>query len=173
MEHAAVPGMTREETLEDWVNAYSDCLLKTCFLELGDRALAQDALQDTFFKAWKAMERFERQQVRNVRAWLLRIAINTCRDYRRGAWFRRMDFHQALEELPPGLLALPAEDRSLFLSLAGLPAPEKRLILLYYYHNLTLREAADILGMPKSTAAKRLRRAEEMLRQSLTGGDEP
>ena len=165
MEHAAVPGITREETLEDWVNAYSDCLLKTCFLELGDRALAQDALQDTFFKAWKAMERFERQQVR--------IAINTCRDYRRGAWFRRMDFHQALEELPPGLLALPAEDRSLFLSLAGLPAPEKRLILLYYYHNLTLREAADILGMPKSTAAKRLRRAEEMLRQSLTGGDEP
>ena len=164
MEHAAVPGMTREETLEGWVNAYSDCLLKTCFLELGDRALAQDALQDTFFKAWKAMERFERQQVRNVRAWLLRIAINTCRDYRRGAWFRRMDFHQALEELPPGLLALPAEDRSLFLSLAGLPAPEKRLILLYYYHNLTLREAADILGMPKSTAAKRLRRAEEMLR---------
>ena len=68
MEHAAVPGITREETLEGWVNAYSDCLLKTCFLELGDRALAQDALQDTFFKAWKAMERFERQQVRNVRA---------------------------------------------------------------------------------------------------------
>ena len=164
---------TREQALVQLMRLYGDSIKRMCGVYLRDMGMADDAAQETFIKAYDHIDEWLDGEINNEKAWLMRIAINTCRDYRRGAWFRRMDFHQALEELPPGLLALPAEDRSLFLSLAGLPAPEKRLILLYYYHNLTLREAADILGMPKSTAAKRLRRAEEMLRQSLTGGDEP
>ena len=39
------------------------------------------------------------------------------------------------------------------------------------YSNLTLQETADALGIPKSTANKRLRKSEELLKQSLTGGE--
>ena len=52
-----------------------------------------------------------------------------------------------------------------------LPDKYKQVVLLYYYSNLTLQDTAEALGIPKSTAGKRLKRAEEMLRHSLTGGE--
>ena len=55
--------------------------------------------------------------------------------------------------------------------IGSLPDKYKQVILLYYYSNLTLQETADALGIPKSTANKRLRKAEEILKHSLTGGD--
>ena len=61
MHHAAVPGMNREEKLKEWIEAYSDLILKTCYLYLSDRGQAEDATQDTWIKAWNHMEAFEDQ----------------------------------------------------------------------------------------------------------------
>ena len=44
--------------LEQWVEAYGNSILRTCFLYLADRALAEDAMQDTFVKVWRNMEQF-------------------------------------------------------------------------------------------------------------------
>jgi len=173
VEQAEVPGAAREMRLEEWVQQYADAILRVCFLYLGDRSLAEDALQDTFLKAWKAMDRFEKKGVCSEKAWLMRIAVNTCRDYRRGRWFRHMDISTALEELPPRLLAREAEDRALAMDVARLPDKHRQVILLHYFQNLTLQETAQALGIPKSTVYKRLVRAEEMLKSMLTGGDAP
>lgn len=171
MEQAAVPGAVCQARLEGWIGQYADAILRVCFLYLGDRDLAQDAMQDTFFKAWRAMDRFEKQGESSERAWLMRIAVNTCRDYRRGQWFRHVDFSRSLDDLPPRLIAEEAEDRAIYLDVARLPEKQKQVILLHYFQNFTLQETAQILGIPKSTAYKRLARAEQMLRQALTGGD--
>ena len=45
----------REALLTAWVDRYSDSLLRMCFISLRDWALAEDALQETFIKAWRAM----------------------------------------------------------------------------------------------------------------------
>ena len=45
----------REERLRGWIAQYSDAILKTCFLILSDRSQAEDAMQDTFLKAWRHM----------------------------------------------------------------------------------------------------------------------
>ena len=55
MMRAAVPSAIRQQILEGWVNEYSDAILRTCYLCLNDTGLAEDAKQDTFFKAWKSM----------------------------------------------------------------------------------------------------------------------
>ena len=172
MEQAAVPSAVREERLEQWINDYSDDLLRICFLYLSDRHLAQDALQDTFLKAWKSMAQFEKKQIRSEKAWLLRIAINVSKDYRRGKWFRHVNLARALDELPPRLVSVEMEDRALTMDVGNLPDKLKQVILLYYYENLSLQETADALGIPKATAYKRLKRAEELLRLELTGGEE-
>ena len=91
MERTEVPGMNREERLSRWVESYSDAILRTCFLYLSDQAQAEDALQDTLIKAWRHMGDYERKGVVNDKAWLMRIAINTCKDYKRTAWFRHID----------------------------------------------------------------------------------
>ena len=54
---------------------------------------------------------------------------------------------------------------------SNLPDKYKQLVLLYYYPNMTLRDTAEALGILKSTAGKRLKRAEEMLKHCLTGSE--
>ena len=171
MEHAEVPGAVRAKRLEEWVDAYGDAVLRVCFLYLGDRHLAQDTRQDTFLKAWKAMARFEKNGPGHEKAYLMRIAVNTCKDYRRLAWARHTDARTALEDLPPRLTARQEQDRALTMDVMRLPDKLEQVVLLHYYQNLTIQETAQALGIPKSTAYKRLVRAEETLRRALKGGD--
>ena len=107
----------RDETLAEWLEAYGDLINRTCCLILGDRALAEDAAQETFLRAWKSMDKFKGDA--SPRTWLTRIAINVCRNMRRTAWFRRNDRSVTPEELP---LPAPDEDRTLFLTVQQLPA---------------------------------------------------
>ena len=131
MERAEVPSMIREQRLSRWIEEYSDSILHTCFLYLSDQGQAEDATQDTWIKAWKHMNDFERQGIVHEKAWLLRIAINTCKDYRRSAWFRHIDRKQALDELPPQLVSVEPEDHSLTMMVMALPDRLKQVILLY------------------------------------------
>ncbi len=172
MEHAEVPGMNREEILRQWIDAYSDAILRTCFLYLSDQAQAEDALQETWIKAWRHMDDHGRIGIENTKAWLMRIAINICKDYRRTAWFRHIDSRKALDELPPGLVAVYQEDRSLSYLVMELPDRYKQVVLLYYFQGLTQRETAQALGISPAAVIRRLRSAEKLLKQSLTGGEE-
>ena len=166
MERAAVPSMIREQRLNQWIEDYSDSI----FLYLSDQTQAEDATQDTWIKAWKHMDDFERKGIANEKAWLLRIAINTCKDYRRTAWFRHVDRSKALDELPPQLIAVEPEDRTLTLMVMDLPDRYKQVILLHFFQGLTMQETADALGASQSTVHRRLKKAEELLKGSLTGG---
>ena len=172
MERAEVPSMNREQRLSRWIEDYSDSIMRTCYLYLSDQGQAEDATQDTWVKAWKHMSNFERQGIANEKAWLLRIAINTCKDYRRSAWFRHVDRARALDELPPQLVSVEPEDHSLTLMVMDLPDRLKQVILLYYYQGLTMLETAEALGTSQTTVHRRLKKAEEFLKVSLEGGVE-
>ena len=170
MDRAEVPSMSREQRLSEWIEDYSDTILRTCYLYLSDHSQAEDATQDTWIKAWKHMDDFECKKIVNEKAWLLRIAINTCKDYRRSAWFRHIDRKQALDELPPHLVSVEPKDHTLTLMVMELPDRYKQVILLYYFQGLTMLETAEALGTSQSTVHRRLKKAEELLKVSLTGG---
>ncbi len=157
--------MNRDETLAEWLHQYGDLINRTCCLYLGDRALAEDATQDVFLRAWKCMAQYEGRNNASPRTWLTRIAINTCRNYRRTAWFRRTDRSVTPEELP-----LPAqeEDRTLLLTVQALPDRYRQIIILRYYHGMSLEEAAKALGWSRSTAYHRLQKALKALRIDWT-----
>lgn len=171
MEHADLSNITREERLSNWIELYSDAILRTCFLYLSDRAQAEDALQDTWIKAWRHMGEYERKRVINDKAWLMRIAINTCKDYRRSAWFRHIDHRKALDELPGQFLQVNAEEDSLSLMVMELPDKYKQVVLLYYFQGLTQKETAQALGLSSSAVVRRLKAAHVLLKQFLVGGD--
>ena len=158
----------REALLTAWVDRYSDSLLRMCFISLRDWALAEDALQETFIKAWRAMPQYEHSPIRNERAWLSRIAVNVCRDVRRTRWMRHVDAAQALEMLPPSQLAVKPEDRTLLLDILAMPEKYRQVLILYHYQRLTMREVAQVLGADVSTVHARLKKAEGMLRRELT-----
>ncbi len=167
MEHAAVPSMNREKKLSEWIEMYADAILKTCYLYLSDLQQAEDAMQDTWIKAWKHMDDLERDHIRSEKAWLLRIAINTCKDYRRTAWFRHIDRQRALEDLPDRFTMTEPVDRSMTWIVMDLPDKYKQVVLLYFYQGLTIRETAEALDMSTTTVHRRLQKAEDLLKNAL------
>ena len=169
MESVPVPDASRENKLKRWVDTYADALLRTCYMYLGDMHLAQDALQETFFKAWRGMDQFERKQVQSEKAWLIRIAMNVCHDHLRSPWHRRVDRRMTPEELPPSMLAAPQEDRDLLIDISRLPDKYKQVILFYHYHEMTVQETAAALHIPAATAYKRLIKGRVLLKNQLTG----
>ena len=74
------------EWLERAIVSHEAALFRLCFAYLGDAALAEDAVQETFVKAYKSGDRTGGDG--REKAWLTRIAINTCKDMRKSAWFR-------------------------------------------------------------------------------------
>lgn len=149
------------QRLEEWIAKYSDSILRSCYIYLRDLSQAQDAVQDTFIKAWKHIHTFVGN---NEKAWLMRIAMNTCHDYYRSKWFRHIDMRRSLEELPPQLTAVLPQDHELLMDVYTLPEKLKQVVLLYYYQEMTLQEVADCLGINRSTVHKRLQKAHQLLR---------
>ena len=161
----------QEALLEQWMLAYENDVLRLCFLYLKDLALAQDATQDTFLKAWRNMRQFQGRGDCSARTWIMRIAINTCKDYRRSAWMKRVDARRALEDLPPALHPVTDAQRDLFLDVLALPEKYRQVILLYYYQDMSMEETAQSLGISRPAVARRLNKACELLRYDPEGGD--
>ena len=139
-----------------------------CFLYLHDLSLAEDATQETFFKAYKGLDRFRGEC--SEKTWLVRIAINTCKDIRKSMWFRLVDRHMTLDHFPAASIIPSVESISLTIEIANLPRKYREIILLYYYQGMNLHEIAQILGISSPAASKRLKQARHKLHLALEGG---
>ena len=154
------PGVSLEQLMAE----YGTVLLRTCCLYLRDYHLAEDAVQETFIKAARGLSRFHGES--SLQTWLIRIAINTCRDIQRSAWHRFVDRRIQADTLSP--LSAPAQpDDAVLPAVAALSTKYKDVIILRFYHNLTLSDIAAVLSVPTQTAASRLRRAKAKLRRAL------
>lgn len=164
MEFASVPS---ENRLREWISRYSDDVLRTCFVLLSDQSLAEDAMQDTFTKAWKNMSQFEGRENASPKTWLMRIAVNTCKDTLRSSWMRHIDRRQEIEALPLSIASCPEEKLALTQAIMALPPKLREIVLLYYYQDMSLRTCADVLGISAPTATRRLQQAQKKLRIQL------
>ena len=153
--------------LERIVNEYGDALLRMCFLYLKDHAMAEDAVQETFLRAFRHQDDFQGKS--SVKTWITRIAINVCKDMLTDPWARHRSDENLLDEatLEP---SFSSEDRYVISGkIANLPPKYKEVILLHYYQELKLSEIAEILGESEATIKTRLKRARDMLRSELKG----
>lgn len=154
---------TREQRVQQWMQDYGDILQRICFLYLSDASLAEDAVQETFFKAWRSIDRFEGRNGSSEKTWLTRIAINTCKDYYRSDWWRIRNKTRSLDDVPERLMSLAPEDKELFIDILRLPKKYKEVILLYYYQEMTQSEISEVLGISRSLVSHRLHKALKIL----------
>ncbi len=157
-----------ESALIRLMRQYEKDVLKVCTVCLRDLTLAEDATQETFFKAFRAMNRFRGDS--SEKTWLMRIAINTCKDIRRGAWFRHTDRSVSLDRLPEPSVPPQADSILVTMEVMRLPVREREAVLLRYYQNMTLAEVAQVLGISATAVTKRLKKAHEHLYPVLKGG---
>jgi len=145
-----------------------------CWLT-GDRADAEDLVQETYAKALKGFASFA--EGTNLRAWMFRILRNAFLNSRTGLAAQKTD---ALEDqevsvdeavshgVTPESLLLRAEDeKALFAALDSLPVTHREIILLCEVDEMSYREIAQVLDVPVGTVMSRLARARAGLRAAL------
>ena len=154
-----------EHTLNRLISQYHTPILRMCCVILRDPAATEDAVQETFLKAYRSLTTFRRES--SEKTWLTAIALNVCRDMRKSAWWRHMERRVTPEELP---IAAPQQDPdalALGQAIANLPEKYRDAVLLYYYQDMTLTEAAQALKTSPTTLSKRLAHARNLLRAEL------
>ena len=101
----------------------------------------------------------------------MKIALRTCHDIRKSAWFRHVDRRVTPDDLPPASVPFTAEEESLIVQVMQLPPKLRETILLYYYQGMNVNEIAETLGISHSSVSDRLGRARKTLRAVLEGRD--
>ena len=155
----------RQAWLDAAITRWEKPMLRLCFAYLGDAALAEDAVQETFFKAWKNYGRFRGEA--GEKTWLTRIAINTCKDLMKSAWSRNTDRSVTPDDLPEGSVSFDAQDDTVTRAVLALPRDMKEVTLLHWYQGMTLQEMAKVLRLPRSTVNYRLKKAKAILKEEL------
>jgi RNA polymerase sigma-70 factor, ECF subfamily len=139
---------------------------------LRDEYAAQDAVQDAFIEAWKSLpglrdpDRFD--------AWMRRLLVRACfRGTRRS---KRVDAVE-IRLTPADEPAIPGADLDVDIhdqlerGLARIPADQRAAVVLVYYLDLPLADAAQAMGVPLGTAKSRLNRATSALRAAIEADD--
>jgi RNA polymerase sigma-70 factor (ECF subfamily) len=142
------------------------------FRLLGDRDAMDDALQESYLKAFRALPRFAGDSA--FRSWLYRIVYNTCLDELRR--IRKMGLVpiESASNRPDGR-ADPGDTATEKIDLAAAVAsltPETRAaVLLVFVDGMDYRSATEILGVSRGTLASRLHRGRAQLRRALDTGE--
>ncbi len=153
---------------EELVQAYQSNLLRLCYLYLRDESLAQDAVQESFIKAYRAFDGFA--HLSNPKTWLTRIAVNTCKDMRKSSWFRYLYqavSFDAIAEIPNEGVQESGNHQELVTHIMQLPQKLREVVLLYYYQDINMVEIANILGISQQAVSTRLKRAKLALQKVL------
>lgn len=160
-----------QDNLERMVTQYGDCLLRMCCLYTGNLQSAEDALQETYIRAFKNMNNFRRQC--SEKTWLTGIAINVCRSYLRSEKIR-LNHIQPMQEtfdaeqIPNDKASEIIYDDTVLREIHMLKPKYKEVILMYYYQDMKAKEIAKILGISESSVTVRLSRAREQLKARLS-----
>jgi RNA polymerase sigma-70 factor (ECF subfamily) len=156
------------EAFSDLARASFARLFGAAKLILRDEGRAQDAVQEALVLAWKHIRALRDPDAWD--AWLYRLTVRAC--YRVARTARRQDVAELHIE-PPEVLGhdftVPLAERDrLGRELGRLPVDQRAVMVLHFYLDLPLTEAADILDIPVGTAKSRLHRGLDALRASLS-----
>jgi len=153
------------------VETYQRPVYNLCYRMLGDPQEAEDAAQETFWRAYQALNRYDQQ--RPFATWLLSIAAHYCIDQQRKRRFPTLALDLLPEETIPD--ATPSPEK-VFLELehqgqiqrllARLSPPDRAAIILRYWYQFSEEEIARSLSLSISAVKSRLFRARRELAQA-------
>ncbi len=160
------PGaLNRERDVREAYAAHAGELYGFAIRSLGDRGLAEEAVQETFLRAWRAGERFD-PQIGSLRTWLFAILRNVVIDLGRARAARPAvaegGVEPSVEPLEEALLAWQIEE-----AMRRIGDQHRRVLLETYYRGRPYAEVAEELGVPEGTVKSRVYYGLRALRVAL------
>lgn len=145
---------------------FADDVLRVSYFYLGDRSKAEDVTQEVFLRV---MERQPVLKEGSEKSWLLKVALNICRDQWRNAWTKRVILGSKRLEIIPAEDDLDnrTEKEALMQAIHSLPAEVREVFLLFYYQRYSIEEIASILDVQAGTVSSRLSRGRKKLKALL------
>ena len=146
------------------VEQYQRPVYNLCYRMLGNAQDAEDAAQETFLRAYKAMKRYDPN--RAFSSWLLSIAAHYCIDQLRRRRFKTVSVEElAVPDLPdraPGMearLSKKEEQARVRLLLDTLDPIDRATIVLYYWYDYSYKEICETLSLSMSAVKSRMHRS--------------
>ena len=158
---------------EEIVQRYQQIAFRTAYVITGSSADAEDAAQEGFVKAYRALDRFRLDA--DLRPWLLRIVANEARNRVRSSGRRHQLELRLTEGYRPGdaapspeAVAIASDERRRLLAMVNALSEEDRLVIASrYFLQLSGEETAVALGVAEGTVKSRLSRALARLRSRV------
>lgn len=158
--------MTEDEFITAY-DRYADAIFRHCFFRCFDRELARDMVQETFIKTWEYLA--AGKEVKNIRAFLYRVATNLLIDHSRKKKELSLDelkeqgFDPVTKDAREPLDFM--EVQVVLRALKKLPEIYRETVTMRYLQDLTPEEIGEILGLPANTVSVRIHRGIEQLRK--------
>jgi RNA polymerase sigma-70 factor (ECF subfamily) len=159
------------------VKRYQRLVYAFCYRMLGEREDAEEAAQESFVKAYYALDKF--RQDASFLTWIIKIASNTCIDISRARVKRSA---VSIDEIEGGNGSLPSgqlspeeqaveneESRLVRKAVLHLPERQRAAMVMFHFEEMSIREISQSLGMPEGTVKSDLHIAREILRGRLEG----
>ncbi|HBI71863.1 MAG TPA: RNA polymerase subunit sigma [Lachnospiraceae bacterium] len=159
--------------IENLIRQYGNDVLRTAYMYVKDSHTAEDIFQEVFIKVNQKLSTFEGNS--SIKTWIIRITINTCKDYLKSAWNRRvipmMEYQEDQIISDTDFDSVESQDTNDIIKTAvlSLPAKYKDVVLCVYYNEMTIAEAAIVLRVAEGTVKSRLSRARQKLKSALEG----
>ena len=158
-------------SLETLIGTYGNDVLRTAYLYVKDLHTAEDMFQEVFIKVNRCLSGFRGDS--SVKTWLMRITINTCKDYLKSAYHRNvvplMEFQENALTSENDFDEIERKETGKEIREAVMMLPElyRDVVVCVYFQNMSVAEAAAALELPEGTVKSRLSRAKEKLKESL------
>ena len=149
-------------TIEDVIDTYGDMVTRICIMNLRNSDDAKDCFQEVFIKLYKHGMIEDQDYLIH---WLIRVTINTCKDYRR-------IFYKKTINIEDVLIQDEKKDYVLLPVILDMPTRYKNVLYLYYYEGYKTDEISEILKMNINTVKSRLKRGREILKKKVGEDDE-
>jgi RNA polymerase sigma-70 factor (ECF subfamily) len=157
-----------ESAYEVLVGEHQQAIFRLAYLLLGDPGEAQDIAQETFIRAFRALDRFD--TTRPLRPWLMRITTNLARNQRRSVGRYLAALQRMVSADPDRFGSTNLDDnqkwehQALWESVKRLDRNDQEIIYLRYFMELSEAETAETLAIAPGTVKSRLHRALGRLR---------
>ena len=146
-----------------YLNAVYRCVFAYC----RSKENAEDATQNAFVKLFEADTEFADDE--HIKRWLIRTAVNECKDGWRSFGSRRIVSLEDIDKEPSYTQSeyTQSERKELPELLLKLPKNYRVVLHLYYYEGFSVKQTAEILGISESNAQNRLMRARKKLKELI------